>query len=74
MDIGWALAAARNGEAVRREAWDLLRSIPAESATLTLEQPAPAFSEVLVITMNNGHKTMFTPSHEQLLADDWELA
>lgn len=74
MDIGWALAAVRDGKAVRRRAWDLLMEIPEESTILTLERPAPDYSEVLVITMNNGRKTLFTPSHVQLLADDWELA
>ena len=75
MDFGRALAAMRNGHTVRRAGWAaLVRAAPDEYAELRLEQPAAGWEEVLVVTTGEGVRTMFNPSHAQLLALDWEIA
>lgn len=73
MDFGWALRAMRNGEAVRRLAWDRLRDIPEEYARLRIESP-PGWGEMLVVESYDGLKRPYNGSHSQLLATDWELA
>ena len=72
MDFGDALRAMREGKTVRRTWWAELAALtPDEYATLALERP-DGWSEVFVVTCGNGLRTMFNPSHAQLLADDWE--
>lgn len=74
MDFGWALRAMKNGEAVRRRAWDGLRHIPDEYAELRITSPAEGWAQVMAVTTNDGTRRMYNPSHRQMLAEDWELA
>lgn len=74
MDFGWALSAMKNGNAVRRQAWDQLRHIPDEYAELRIGVPAEGWDEVMVVTSNDGSRRTYNPSHRQMLANDWELA
>jgi hypothetical protein len=64
----------RNGGTVRRRGWFALKADPREYKTLCLEKPSADWEEVLVVTTWGGLRTMFNPSHAQLLAEDWELA
>lgn len=74
MDIGWAVKTMKNGEKVRRHVWAELTHVPEEASTLAIEKPAPGWADTLVITLNDGRQMAHTLSHNQILADDWELA
>lgn len=73
MDFGWALAAMKRGETVRRAMW---RDVPPTIQTyvsVALEQEEGRFPD-LVAVLDDGRRCYFQTNAHHLLAEDWELA
>lgn len=57
LNFGVALVRFKKGDQIARAGWD--------NEHLVLE------GSVIYVTAENGNQTEWTPSHEDLLADDW---
>lgn len=77
MDFGWALAALRNGEKVRRRRWDPATRPGGAEPTLYTHvylEHRDGHEPVLMHQRVNGRAGHFHLLSDHLLADDWELA
>lgn len=74
MDFGWALAALKNGEDVRREVWCELVHIPTEAESVRMVKLAEDIDPCLVVTAYDGSRAVFVPTLHHLMAEDWAWA